>query len=691
MSNITADDFLFEIGCEELPASSLVACANAFQQNVEQGLNQHQLQFSDTELFYTPRRIAILVKGLAHEQPDQRIERQGPAEQYAFGEDGLPTVACLGFLKSCNANLDNVTVKETERGRYVFCELFQPGKKTAELLPDIIEKAIAQLPIPKPMRWADHDYQFIRPVHWILALHGRTVIPMTLFGKQSDQYSHGHRFLRPGAIKIHHPNDYQTSLFDRKVIVSAEDRKTLILQETDNLPLNGSHPLIDDELLNEVCLLVEWPVVLLAQFKPRFLDLPAAVLVTSMQEHQRCFATFNDHDEIQPYFIVVSNIESDNPQRIIEGNQRVVNARLADAEFFYQQDQKTPLQDRAKQLKQLIFQKKLGSIYDKTTRIEKLANWLADVLSVEPSLAKQAANLSKCDLVTLMVYEFPELQGIMGYHYALLQQEDNGVALALKEQYLPRFSGDTLPSSDLGRILALSDRIDTIVGILGINKHPTGDRDPFALRRAAIGIIRILIELALPIDFEQLVEHTIKNYKDLPNKDTLTQTVQFIKDRLKHYYQSQDIPLEMFYAVADNTINNLADFDQRIRSLTHFVLLPEAKALAEANKRVNNILKKQGSSDKKVDQQYLVADEEKQLYQQLNAITDTISELCNEKKYSDALTHLATLKEPIDRFFDNVMIMAKEEDLKNNRLALLKQLQALLMSVADISQLSIQA
>ena len=684
-------DLLFELGCEELPASSLQRVAHAIQSNIEAQLKKAGIAFKDSELFFTPRRIAVKVLNLAEKQPEKVFERLGPNEEQAYGKDGMPTLACLGFVKSCNATLDDLSIKETKKGRYVACKCRIPGADTKAILPKVIEASLKKLPIPKPMRWSDHDFSFIRPVHWVVFLFGSQVIETTLFGKQSSNITYGHRFLSPEAIVLKTPKEYREKLLNPGMVIPGfEERKTTILQAIDNLSIPGGHAVIDDDLLDEVSILVEWPVILLGQFDQSFLTVPTEALVTSMQEHQRCFPVFNDQGQIQPYFIITSNIESKDPASVIKGNEKVIHARLSDAKFFYENDIRTPLVNRFDALKQVVFQKELGSVADKSDRVTKLVSQFSKKLTLDLELSKRAAKLAKCDLVSNMVYEFPELQGVMGEYYALHDHEDTLVASALKEQYLPRFSGDQLPTHLLSCSLALADRVDTLAGIFGINKKPTGDKDPFALRRAALGVVRLLIEKALPLDLKNIIKQAVVGHETLPNKETAEQLQAFIFERMKVWYQEKDISHGVFEAVSAIDCTHLADFDQRVSAVQHFLQLPEAHALAEANKRVGNILKKQDFSSEKVDASLFNTDQEANLFSAIESLKKTVANDCKEKRYSEALDQLATLKSVVDAFFDKVMVMEKDQKIRENRLALLVCLHKLLSSVADISHLNVK-
>ena len=487
-------DFLLEIGCEELPPLTLHELSVTLCSNIKAQLNQAELRYTKMHAFATPRRFAVLVTDLAVSQPPRYIERQGPSLTAAYDSNGTPTLACLGFANACGVSTDQLEIKETNKGSRIFCRVEEPGKETTELLPDIVRDAIQKLPIRKPMRWGNDVTTFVRPVHWVVMLFGKQVIPTEILGKKTSRETYGHRFHHPKALLMTQAKDYQTLLQTHgKVMVDYEKRREYIQKQIKQVTQPIGQPLIEEGLLNEVTAMVEWPVALLGQFKAEFLELPPEVLMTSMKVHQRCFPITNNQGELQPYFVLIANIESKDPATVIHGNERVINARLADASFFYDNDLSASLESRCDRLEGVVFQQQLGTLAEKTKRITKLAVHIAQQMNETPTLAKRAATLAKCDLVSEMVYEFPSLQGTMGYYYALHDQESKEVALAIKEQYHPQFSGDTLPQHLTGCCVALADRLDTLVGIFGIDKIPTGDKDPFALRRTALGILRHLI------------------------------------------------------------------------------------------------------------------------------------------------------------------------------------------------------
>jgi glycyl-tRNA synthetase beta chain len=685
-----AQDFLLEIGCEELPPATLKFLSQALSQAMLVQLQKADLTFSGIQTFATPRRLALLVTDLIEQQPPRIIERQGPSAKAAFDKDGTPTLACLGFARSCGVTADQLQVKETKTGDFVFCRLEQTGKITTDLLPDIVQNALKQLPIAKPMRWGKHPIEFVRPVHWVVMLYGKDIVSTTILGKQTTQETHGHRFHRTKPLLIANARDYAQVLMSHGMVIADfnkrhEKIRHLIEKAADSV----GKVIVDEDLLDEVTAMVEWPVALLGQFKKEFLELPAEVLITSMKVHQRCFPLKDKQGELLPYFILVSNIESKDPKQVVEGNERVINARLAAAAFFYDTDLSTPLESRLDKLNGVIFQHQLGTLANKTDRVVKLTATIANAIEEKADLAKRAALLAKCDLVSEMVYEFPSLQGTMGYYYALHDKEPAAVAQAIKEHYQPRFSGDVLPASINGCLVALADRLDTIIGIFGINKAPTGDKDPFALRRAALGILRIIIEKGLPLDLLALLKQAQKNYADhLTNKEAVAQAHEFIIDRLRAFYQEQGIAVNIFSAVLANHPNQPLDFDRRMKAVQHFQTLPEAEALASANKRVSNILKKLDKpAPKEVDAALFDSEAERNLARLLNTHAKTVVQLYEKADYTKALSELASLKDPIDQFFNEVMVMVDDKKIRNNRLALLASLRQLFTQVADISLL----
>ena len=682
-------DLLFEIGCEELPAQPLLSLTQALEKGVAEQLTQHDLSFEEIKHYATPRRITLIIKGLALTQNPRLIERQGPSLEMAYDKSGTPTLACLGFAKSCGTSVDQLEVRESPKGSWIFCKVKQEGQKTAELLPEIINTSLKKLPLAKTMRWGSYETEFVRPVQWIVLLFGQELIHCTVLGKDSGRSTQGHRFHHPEQINLDSAQDYVETLRRHKVIADFSERRAKIRQLIETAPLQQARALIDEDLLNEVTGLVEWPTLHIGHFDRRFLDIPQEVLICSMKTHQKTFPMVNQSGELQPYFVVISNIESKKPVAIVSGNERVINARLSDAEFFYKNDLKQNLESRLTTLNSLVFQKELGSMGEKAQRLSQNAEHIATLLKTDSEAAKRAGLLAKADLVTEMVKEFPELQGIMGYYYARHDQESVECANAIKEHYQPRFAKDAVAESTTGAIVALADKLDTLVGTLGINKKPTGDKDPFGLRRAALGIIRTLIEKQLSLDLIDLLKMVEKSYKaKLVNKNVVNDAFDFILERLKPWCADQGFALEVFEAVRSKKPTNLLDFIKRLNAVKDFQQLPEAASLAAANKRVNNLLKKQESQGKnQVAQSLLVDPAELALWEKINVIRDKINTLYEATQYKETLAELSKLKEVIDQFFEKVMIMIDDKKLRNNRLALLQELHTLFALVADLSVL----
>lgn len=671
------NNFLFEIGCEELPPKNLKALSEALTNNIKQGLVKTGFAFGDVCSYATPRRIAVAINDLCAQQPDQNIERKGPAVN-------APTAAMEGFLRSNNISADQLV---EENGRVVY-RFIEKGKSITELMPEIVSKAVTDLPIPKPMRWSDKEIQFIRPVHWIVMLYGNDIIPATILGLATSNKTYGHRFHHPAAIELKNPAEYETKLEKAFVIADFEKRKNKIFQELDRLAKEKSGSLSHNiELADEVTSIVEWPIALAGSFNKEFLKVPKEALIASMQDHQKCFP-IQQYDALLPHFITISNIESKDKKVVIHGNERVINARLSDAKFFYETDCKQTLADRLETLKTVVFQAKLGTLYEKSERIAKLAKFIAEKINANPELAERAGLLCKTDLVSNMVNEFPELQGIMGCYYALNDKEDEAVAIAIRDQYLTYSLKEKL-NTPISWAIALADRIDTLVGIFGINQAPTGDKDPFGLRRAAITVLRVLIEKELPLNLIELIKEAHKNYQhSLINNDTDKQAHQFILERLSGLYQDTNITTDTLSAVLTVANHTPYDIHIRINALQKFRALPEAAALAEANKRASNLLNKSGLAElfannalEKIDVNLFNHESERQLYNSLKIIN------ISNKDYLESLTQLATLQKPVANFFDNVLVMDENEKLRNNRLALLAALRQLFLQIADISLL----
>ena len=682
---------VFELGSEELPPKALPKLAAALAQNITAGLNEAKLSFGQISWYASPRRLAVEVTELVEQQDEQHIERRGPALQAAYTADGEPTKAALGFARSCGIQIADLQTVKTDKGEWLYHSARQPGQASHVLLPDIIKQAVAKLPIPKPMRWGASDIRFIRPVHWALLLLGNQVIECEILGQTTGRVSYGHRFHAPEALTLEQAADYLDILQSKgKVITHFQQRhdkiKAQILALADS---QGATAVIDDELLDEVTSLVEWPVALLGQFDKQFLQVPAEALISTMKDNQKYFHLLDSAGQLLPCFIFISNIESRDPRQVIAGNEKVVRPRLADAEFFFVTDRKRPLADRLPELEKVIYQKKLGSLADKSRRVARLAQQIARLMGAEVASAERAALLCKADLMTEMVMEFPEVQGVMGMHYAQHDGEDPIVAQAIYEHYLPRFAGDSLPESQVGLSVALADRLDTLVGIFGINQRPTGDKDPFALRRAALAVMRLVIESSLTLDLAELIQFAAEGFAEQQIKLNQAALLEFCFERLRTWLHDQGISQTVFQSVAALQLTIPLDFYQRIQAVAYFAKLDEAEALAAANKRVANILAKQSQSfaDQAVAEAHLVDTAERDLWQAISQQQAAFDQLLAANNYQQILTDLAKLKPAIDLFFDKVMVMVDDEMVRNNRLAMLYQLRRLFISVADISLL----
>lgn len=686
-------DLLIEIGCEELPAKTLKKLQDAFVLEITTLLNQAQLSFEERKAFATPRRLAVLIKNLSLQQPIQSVVKRGPAKGAAFDAQNNPTKAALGFAESCGVPMEALTLQETDKGAWLIFKQDIPGNTAKALLPAMIQKALEALPAKKRMRWGTLSETFVRPVHWVVMLLGEEIISAELFGIKTNRFTFGHRFHHPGAILLPTPLEYENSLEKTgKVIPSYEKRKNSIRDEMHRLAEQKKCvPIVEEALLEEVTGLVEWPVVLLAQFKSVFLKIPREALISAMQVHQKCFPVHDQKGQLLPNFVLVSNIESKDPNAVIAGNESVMHARLSDAAFYYQIDKETALRDRQEGLKQVVFQAGLGTLWDKSHRLAHLAQHIARSIKADPIYTERAALLSKTDLLTQMVGEFPELQGIMGKYYALNDAEPEVVALAIEEHYHPRFAKDTLPVTLEGCAVAIADRIDSLVGIFGIRKRPTGEKDPFALRRQTLGILRIIIEKGLNLDLRELF-HTAKiAYKDsLLEPEVVEQVLDFCFERLRAFYADQGIPARVFEAVLAKRPTKPFDFHKRIQAVFEFQSLKEAESLAAANKRVQNILSKSDITlpfDATPRDALLIENAEKLLFKLLLDKETEVAPLIKAGNYTEALKSLAQLREPIDTFFTEVMVMAEDPDLRNNRFRLLSKLRRIFLEIADISLL----
>ncbi len=682
-------DLLIELGTEELPPKALNKLSNAFHQHFIEGLQQQELSFSASYKFATPRRLAILVESLDTQQKDKTIQRKGPALKAAFDDQGNPSKAAQGFAKSCGVEVAELDKLETEKGSWLVYNATEKGQPATHLIPDLINQALAKLPIPKRMTWGASREAFVRPVHWLVVLFGEQVIPCSILGLHAGSESCGHRFHSPAPFTITSPQDYQTLLREHYVVADFDTRKQQIREGVITLASQTcGHASIDENLLEEVTGLVEWPVPLMGNFDKEFLEVPQEALISAMQEHQKYFPVLDQNGKILPHFITVSNIESADSDKVVQGNERVIRPRLSDARFFFQTDQKKTLEQHNEPLAKVVFESQLGTVLEKSQRVSELARFIASQIGSDQELAARAGILSKADLSTEMVGEFPELQGIMGTYYARLSGEPEEVCLALNEQYQPRFSGDALPATDTGAAVSIADKIDTLVGILGIGKHPTGDKDPYALRRAAIGLIRIIIGKSYTIDLIELFDKAKSLYGEkLTNPKLKTDYLDFIQGRYQALFNEEGVTTDIIRAVlAVNTTQPL-DFAQRVQAVKAFKKLPEAQALAAANKRVSNILSKSdtGSISETVDASKLLESEEKALYEAIHSLKATVEDSTTD--YTEKLKALAELRQPVDKFFDKVMVNVDDTQIRNNRLALLSSLHKLFIGIADIAQL----
>lgn len=683
------NDLLVEIGTGELPPKALRLLSEAFLASTRAAFASAGLQCDSMESFATPRRLAIRANGLVEHQPDKSVEKVGPAVAAAFDKDGNATPAAAGFSRSCGIALEDLERVEKDGVLKLVFRSVQKGSETRLLVPDIIAKALAGLPIPKKMRWGASREEFVRPVHWVVMLFGSQVIPAQILGIASGNVSRGHRFMHHQPVPINAAADYEASLREAKVVVNYEERKALVrrLVEAQGARLQAT-VVIEDDLLEEVTSLVEWPVALTGRFEEHFLDVPSEALISSMKSHQKCFYLLDSKGALLPNFITVSNIESTDPAQVIAGNERVIRPRLSDAKFFFDTDRKTTLLARTEQLKTIVFQQELGTVNEKSQRVAQLCNNIAAQLNADSALCERAALLAKADLVTNLVSEFAELQGIAGYYYALHDGEPREVALALNEQYMPRFSGDKLPSTMTGCVLAIADKLDTIVGLFAIGQPPTGSKDPFALRRAALGILRIIVEKELNLDLLASIRAACAQYTKLTLKPGLDiQVFDFLLERFKAWYQTEGISAEVFQAVLRVKPVSPLDFNLRIHAVHRFSQRAEAQSLASANKRVSNILQKQSGSGSSslIDPALFKSETEAELVRVLEQCRSATAPLFAARKYAEGLEILADSKAAVDAFFDGVLVMDEDLAVRQNRINILGELRNLFLEVADIS------
>ena len=682
--------FLVELGTEELPPTALSTLSKAFERGVAEGLKAANLSVDSIIAFATPRRLALLVDGLPAATPTKELTVWGPPVAVAFKE-GVATKAAEAFAKKNGLEVSALQIANDGKVDKLVHTTEAGGEATTGLLPGIVEVALSQLPINKRMRWGSSREEFVRPVHWLVMLLDEDVVAGRVLGVEAGRVTRGHRFHSSGEQTIAQAKEYQQVLQSVHVAASFESRKATIAEQVTACgQALGGHAVIDDDLLDEVTALVEWPVAIAGKFDQEFLAVPAEALISSMKEHQKYFHVVDGEGQLLPHFITVSNIESTDVSQVIEGNEKVIRPRLADAKFFFEQDQKTSLETQREKLKKMVFQAKLGTLFDKTERIAQLAKFIAEQMDADGKQAERAGQLSKADLVTSMVYEFADMQGIAGEYYAKNDGESEAVAKAIAEQYLPKFAKDTLPESNAGTAVALADRLDTLAGIFGLGQVPTGSKDPFALRRASVAVLRLLIENQLALDLKALLEKAASLHDDLPKgDDTITLALNYMLERLRSWYEEEGIDIAVYQAVQAKGLSEPLDIHQRIHAVAAFAKLPEAEALAAANKRVSNILAKQASEPTMVvDTQLLKEPAEQALAAQLSELLGHVEPLLAQNNYQQALATLAPLRKAVDTFFDDVMVMSEDEALKNNRLALLNQLRNAFLAVADISCLA---
>ena len=683
---MSAQDFLVELGTEELPPKALATLGDAFLAGIEKGLQAAGLNYTGKQVYAAPRRLAVLIRQLDVQQPDRSINIDGPPLQAAFNAEGQPTQAALGFAKKCGVELADID----QSGQKLRFSQHIPGKATSSLLPTIVEDSLNDLPIPKRMRWAASREEFVRPTQWLVMLLGDHVVDCTILSQKAGRESRGHRFHHPDNVRISAPANYVEDLRKAYVLADFAERRELISKRTAELAMQqeGS-AIVPPALLDEVTALVEWPVPLVCSFEERFLEVPQEALITTMQDNQKYFCLLDSEGKLLPRFITVANVESRDPQQIVQGNEKVVRPRLTDAEFFFKQDKKQPLATFNERLKNVVFQAQLGTVYEKAERISRLAAFIAPYIGGNATNAGRAGLLSKCDLATEMVGEFPEMQGVAGYYYALNDGEQEDVALALNEQYMPRGAGAELPQTLTGAAVAIADKLDTLVGIFGIGMLPTGSKDPYALRRAALGVLRILIDKQLDLDLAVAVEFAVKQFGAKVKAAGLAeQVLEFIFDRLRARYEDEGIDVATYLSVRALKPGSALDFDQRVQAVQAFRKLPEADTLAAANKRVSNLLSKaEGAIAEQVEPKYFDNANEFSLYSAIQQADHAVQPMAAARQYNEALTRLAALRDPVDAFFEAVLVNAEDAKVRANRYALLSRLRGLFLGVADISLL----
>jgi len=688
-------DILFELGCEELPPKALYGLAEALFTGVTKQLQDEGFEYGDDSRWYaSPRRLAFQLNGITEQLADKKTEKRGPAVSAAFDDEGNAKPAAMGFARSVGVDVTDLSRVQTDKGEYLSYEVLEKGQSIEAVLPDYIQQSIKQLPIPKPMRWGSNEYSFIRPVHWMVLLKDSDIIPMEMFGLSTANQSLGHRFHHNEYVTIPHAKDYVQVLQDAHIMVDQVAREALIKQQvqTAAAAVNGMAQ-IGRSLLSEVSSIVEKPVAVLGEFSEDFLAVPKEALISSMEKHQKYFSVESKEGELMPYFVALANIDSKNPAAVKKGFEKVITPRLADARFFWEKDKARPLADNIHLLEKMVFEKSLGTIADKTSRIAQLMAWMAPQLKFDVSEAKQAAKLMKSDLMSDMVDEFPDLQGLMGGYYAAAQGESEEVSKAIRDQYLPKFVGDQQPETTLGQALSIADKMDTLCGIFAVGKKPSGSKDPFALRRATLGIINILIDQKLQLNHQELMWTAFANLPVAVDDVMKQEVLNFFNDRLKNQYQSRGIAHDVVNAVIAKKPANLVDFEQRVKATEAFKQQGFAQSLIEANKRALNITKKSNVNlpvdifTNKVDTNLFESDYEQAVHKQLNGIEPQLGELVTQFEYAKAYELLASLAEPLDQYFEHVMVNADDEQIKINRLTQLVQVNLLTSSIADLSQL----
>jgi glycyl-tRNA synthetase beta chain len=690
---MTTETLLVELGTEELPPKALKTLALAFRDGITGGLAQRELDFGEVRWFASPRRLAVQVSSVQLQAPSKELKILGPPLNRARDDDGNWTPAAVGFARKQGVEPEQLETIESAKGARLGLRSTAEGVRAKDILGDLINTAIQGLPIPKRMRWGASRIEFVRPVHWIVVMLGQDSDHGEILGLPTANITYGHRFHSQGPLEIDQPENYADVLLDAKVVADFNLRQTMIRDqvEVEASALNAT-AVIDPDLLDEVTGLVEWPVALTGSFEEHFLEVPAEALISSMKDHQKYFHLVDEHGALKANFITVSNIESTDPVQVIAGNERVIRPRLSDTAFFFETDKKTPLINRVESLKNIVFQQKLGTLYDKSRRVEQLAGAIAAKVGGSTESASRAGLLCKADLITDMVLEFSDMQGLAGSYYAAHDGESEDVASALAQQYWPKFAGDQLPNSLTACAVGLADRLDTLVGIFGIGQAPTGSKDPFALRRASLAVLRIIVEKDLDLDLRECLELAVTQYPaDLICDGTISQVFEYMIERFRAWYEDENIPVEVFRAVSAKRLTRPIDIQRRVHAVHAFTALPEAGALAAANKRVSNILGKLDASHEfsDVNTNLLVESEEKGLYSALESIKEVYSGHLSRAEYAETLATLASLRAPIDAFFDGVMVNAEDPALRSNRLSLLKTLRDVFLEVADISQLAV--